>query len=279
MPIVDASGPRAGVCLSREDLDPDVLIVGVPSSKASPQPSRADLTPMAVRDRLSRFSTFHGETGVDFGAVKVKDVGNWAVSELDMHRMPEAVEDLARDLPQVDLTLFVGGDNAIARPLIAAMGADLSRVGLVTFDALIREQPLPGPNVVQIGIHSFSNSAADRAYCDETGIGVFTASDIETEGMGRVIGQAFDRLEHCDRVFVNVDLGVLDRVFAPACPEARPGGLVVRQLAEGVRLCSANRKTRAMDFVGVDSTLDLNGTTIDATAHLLLTAVAGFAGR
>lgn len=298
MPIADPYWPRADLWLSREDTEPEVLIVGVPSSKASLSPSRADLTPMAVRARLGRFSTFHSETEIDFSEVMVRDVGNWPVSELDMHAMPDVVKMFARELPEAALTLYLGGDNAITRPLVAAMSDDLGKTGVITFDAhhdvrslengptngtpvrgLIEEHGLPGRNVVQIGIHSFANSSAYREFCDESGVRVVTVADVEEVGMSRVVEQAFETLSHCRAVYVDVDVDVLDRVFAPGCPGARPGGLTIRQLAEGVSACASNGKVRAMDFVEVDAELDVDSLTLDAMAHLVLTAVAGFAQR
>ena len=298
MPIVDPHWPRADAWLARANDNPQVLVVGVPSSQASLTTSRADLTPGAVRDRFSRFSTFHGETGVDFEQIRVRDVGDWPVSELDMHQMPAEVAKLSLELPQAPLTLFLGGDNAITRPLVAARREDLGRVGVITFDAhhdvrslengptngtpirgLIEEHGLPGSNVVQIGIHSFANSAVYRAYCDTAGIEVITVADVEAFGMTAAVDRSLQQLKGCDEIYVDVDVDVLDRVFAPGCPGARPGGLTMRQLSEGVRRVSADSRVSAMDFVEVDAALDSDGLTLDAVAHLMLTAVAGFASR
>ncbi len=293
--IVDRHWPRANVWLASDSDQPELLVVGVPSSKASLSPSRADLTPGAVRDRFARFSTFHGETGVNFSDLRVRDLGNWPVSELDMHAMPAMVEQFASGLPSAELVLYLGGDNAITRPLVRAMGEG---VGVITFDAhhdvrslengptngtpvrgLIEDDGLPGANVVQIGIHSFANSAAYRRYCDEQGIGVFTVGDVEDDGMARVVEAAFDRLEHCERIYVDVDIDVLDAALVPACPGARPGGLTVRQLSEGVRLCATKPKVRAMDFVEVDASRDSSNLTLDTMAHLVLTAAMGLKMR
>jgi formimidoylglutamase len=299
MAITDPHWPRADVWLAQDNPDPDILVVGVPSSKASLSPSRADLTPLAVRDRLSRFSTFHGEWGVDFGGVPVRDEGNWPVSELDMHQMPGVVEGMAVALPRVPLTLFLGGDNAITRPLVRAMSPDRSRVGLVTFDAhhdvrtlalgptngtpvrgLIEEDGLPGANIAQIGIHSFSNSAEYRAYCDQSGIEVITVADVERLGIDAAVDGVLSRLAgSCDTVYVDVDIDVLDRSQAPGCPGARPGGLGVRVLAEGIRRCAMSPLVQAMDFVEVDAEADRDSATLDAMAHVVLAAVAGYAGR
>ena len=298
MPI-DPLWPRAGVWLASDAADPEILVVGVPSSRASLMPSRADQAPLVVRDRLDRFSTFHGELGVDFGSVPVRDMGNWPVSELDPVEMLDEVTTRAKTLPPARLKTYLGGDNAITRPLVASESDDLSTVGLIAFDAhhdvrsldagptngnpvrgLIEEHGLPGHNVVQIGIHSFSNSAAYRAYTQEVGITSVTVGQIEEIGMQSAVDAALSRLSSsCQRIYVDVDVDVLDRAFAPACPGSRPGGLTVRQLAAGVARCAAHPLVTAMDFVEVDPSADLAYQTTDVLAHLLLTAVAGFALR
>ena len=51
------------------------------------------------------------------------------------------------------------------------------------------------------------------------------------------------------------------------------------QLAAGVRLSGRSSKVKAMDFVEVDAAADPTGLTLDATAHVFLSAVAGFAER
>ena len=299
MAINDPQWPRADIWLAQDHPAPEILVVGVPSSRASLSPSRADLTPLELRRRLSRFSTYHGEWGIDFGAVTVRDEGNWPVSELDMYQILEAVEELGVELKPAPLTLFLGGDNAITRPLVNAQSRNSKRVGLITFDAhhdvrtldlgpsngapvrgLIEEDGLLGPNVAQIGIHSFANSAGYRAYCEEQGITVLPVGDIEHRGIGSVVEDALTVLTvKCDVIYVDVDVDVLDRAHAPACPGARPGGMSIRDLAEGVRRCARHPKVTAMDFVEVDAEADRDGLTLDGMAHLLLSAVAGYAER
>jgi formimidoylglutamase len=299
MPINDPHWPRADVWLAQEHPDPDIQVVGVPTSRASLSPSRADLAPLEVRERFSRFSTFHGEWGIDFGEVRVRDEGNWPVSEIDMQEMPKLVEELAVSLNRGPLTLYLGGDNAITRPLARSLSDDRSKVGLITFDAhhdvrtldlgptngtpvrgLIEEDGLPGENVAQIGIHSFANSAEYRAYCDEKGVSMFTVADVAQRGMASVVEDALTVVGvMTDAVHVDVDIDVLDRAYAPACPGSRPGGLSVRDLAEGIRVCARNPKVFAIDFVEVDPEADRDGLTLDAMAHLILSAVAGYAER
>ena len=297
MAIVDPHWPRADTWLALEHPDPVLTVVGVPSSKASLSPSRADMAPLVMRERLGRFSTFHGETEVDFGDLAVRDLGNWPVSELAAEEIPTLLRQRAERLEPTDLTLYLGGDNAITRPLVAALG-DLDRVGVITFDAhhdvrslergptngtpirgLISEEGLPGRNVVQVGIHSFANSSIYRSWCDDQGIGVLTMADVDARGIDAVVDDALGRLAHCDRIYVDVDVDVLDVAFAPGCPGSRPGGMTVRDLSSGVYRCAADPRVAAMDFVEVDPESDPTNQTIDAMAHLFLTAAAGLASR
>lgn len=296
--MTDPHWPRADVWLGGETESPELLVVGVPTSAASLAKSRADLTPLAMRERLVRYSSYHGELDIDLSSVGVADLGNWPVSELDMHAMPGMVGGLATGLPEAPLRLFLGGDNAITRPLVGAVANDLSDVGLITFDAhhdvrsldagptsgtpirgLIEEDGLPGKNVAQIGIHSFANSVVYRRYCEEAGVHLFSVAEVEERGIESVVSTALERLEHCRTVYVDVDLDVLDAAFAPACPGARPGGMSVRDLAEGVAHCARSPKVSSFDFVEVDTERDEGSRTLDVMAHLFLTAVAGYAAR
>ena len=297
MAISDPYWPRADVWLATYHIEPDVVVVGVPSSTASLTPSRADLAPLALRDRLGGFSTFQGEWGVDLSTVKALDVGNWAVSELDMHQMPGVVEEKARRLPEAPLNIFLGGDNAITRPLVRARGTE--GVGLITLDAhhdvrtlelgpangtpvrgLIEEDGLDGESVVQIGIHSFANSREYREYCTGHGITVVTMTDVEERGVDAAVETTLTDLSaRVDRIYVDVDVDVLDSAFAPGCPGARPGGMRVRDLAAAVRRCARHPAVTAMDFVEVDPERDVSNLTVDALATVFLSAIAGFAER
>jgi arginase family enzyme len=109
---------------------------------------------------------------------------------------------------------------------------------------------------------------------------VIPVGDVVERGMTAVVDAALTRLAGtCDVIYVDVDIDVLDRSLAPGCPGARPGGLSIRDLAEGVRRCAMHHKVAAMDLVEVDAAADENGLTLDAMAHIFLSAVAGYAER
>lgn len=236
---------------------------------------------------------------VDFGDLPVRDLGNWPVSEIDPVPLIGDLTRRASELTEADLTVFIGGDNAITRPLAASAGPDPGKVGLITFDAhhdvralengpsngnpirgLVEEHGLLGRNVVQIGIQSFSNSAMYRRYADELGITTVTVEQLTQIGMKAAVDVALAQLSStCDVIYVDVDLDVLDRVHAPGCPGSRPGGLGIRELAHGVLRCASHPFVRAMDFVEFDPSLDRDHQTADVMAHLILSAAAGLQTR
>jgi len=299
VPTADPLSPRADAWLAGAAPEPDLIVIGVPSSSASLSPSEAWRCPGEVRSVLGRFSVFDGERGNDLRAVAVRDAGDWPVDGLDMQAMPTEVERLASDLPVGPVKVFLGGDNAITRPLVKALsGRDLSRVGVLTIDAHhdvrlteggptngspirgLIEDGLPDGRVIQVGIHSFANSAEHRGYCDEHGIEIVTMSTVDEVGAGWAVASALgDLARRCDWVYVDVDVDVLDVAFAPGCPGSRPGGMTPRQLAAACHAAGAHPTVRAVDFVEVDPIRDRGGVTVLNTAAAFLAFVSGMTER
>ena len=299
MPIVDPLWPRADSWLAGGASHPGLVLAGVPSSAASLTPSEAWRFPGALRSALGNFSCFDGETATDLRRLPVADLGDWAVEGLDMHAMPAAVEQLAAGLPAGPVAAFLGGDNAVTRPLVRGLAhGNLRGVGILTLDAHhdvrlttggpsngspirgLIEDGLPSGRVIQVGIHSFANSAEYRAYCEEQGIEVVTMATVDEVGAGWAVTAALhDLAKRCDWVFVDVDVDVLDLAFAPGCPGARPGGMTPRQLAAACRAAGAHPAVRAADFVEVDPVRDRDGLTVMNAATAFLAFASGVASR
>ena len=225
-----------------------VDLVGVPSSVASITPSNARTAPMAFRAALAGFSPFDGDRDVDLETVVVTDHGDLDIDDASMVTSQSRISEFAAALDLTGIPVFIGGDNAITRPLVHAVAGDLESIGVVTLDAHhdvrvlddgprngtpirgLIEDGLPGRNVVQIGIHSFANSRAYRRYCEEQGITVITMDDVEARSTRGVAEAAAYHLGHVEGIYVDFDIDVLDRAHAPACPGSRPGGMTPRQL-------------------------------------------------
>jgi formiminoglutamase len=256
-----------------------LTVAGVPLNEgAVTAGSRYDLASAAIRARLAKLSVLHGERGVLLP--DVVDLGD----DLRPPTLP--------DHPSA-LTVLLGGHNGVT---YAALGGrdDLASWALLTLDAHHDVRPyaagtvpgngspvralidagLPGPHVVQVGIAGFSNSPAHRAWCDSAGITVLPPDRIGD------VPRCLDELARvADHVYVDVDVDVLDRAFAPGCPGARPGGITPRQLFDAAFAAGAHPAVRAVDVVEVDPSVDVASITVDAAALCLLNVAAGFGTR
>ncbi len=297
--VDDPYWPRASEWLAGADPEPALQVAGVPNSAASISGSDAWRAPRELRTVLDRFSTYHGERDVDLETLPVADLGDWDVRALDPHALIDAVDALARALPPEPVHLFLGGDNAITRPLARATAdRDLDRLGVLTFDAHhdvrvtdpvptngspirgLIEDGVAGEAIVQVGIHSFANSRAYRRYGEQHGIRVITMRQIDREGITVAVDTALQHLaDRVDHIHVDFDIDVLDRSHAPACPGARPGGMTPRQLARAAYHVGLHEKVTSADIVEVDPARDLHEVTLMNAATVLLSFAAGLARR
>ena len=177
-------------------------------------------------------------------------------------------------------------------------GGSLDGVGVITVDAHhdvrtldrgptngtpmrgLIEDGLGDGRVAQVGIAGFANSARIASSATAHGFTVVTMADVDTWGIEEAMGVALDAVAgESDWVFLDVDVDVLDRVFAPGCPGARPGGMTTRQLATATWLAGLHPKVRAADFVEVDPSIDIGGVTVDAMTRAFLGFAAGLARR
>ncbi len=194
---------------------------------------------------------------------------------------------------------ILGGDNSITRPGLHGIAlGKLDSTALLTFDAhhdvrettqgltngnpvrALLEDGLPGENVMQVGIQALANGPGSAAFARDAGVTVVLAHEVRTRGMEAVVAEALRALgERADGIYVDLDIDVLDRAFAPACPGSRPGGLTPSELQIAARLCGEHPKVRAIDIVEVDPERDIADVTVLTAASCLLAFAAGLAGR
>lgn len=298
----DPNWPRASAWLEGDHLPHAVgqlTILGVPARLGSITPGRCDLAPSAIRAALSRYSTFDVEHGSELRELIARDFGDLGtIADLTPEQAFEPIrEALKSALDNGDAAVLLGGDNSITRPGCHALGS-LDKCGLLTLDAhldlrdldkgLTNGNPvrallsdgMPGSHIVQIGIQSYANSKAYYAIAKEAGIQVISADQVFAAGIETVVSEALQRISsYVECIYVDLDLDVLDRSFAPATPGSRPGGLAPWQIRRAARICGLHPKVRGMDLVEIDPERDIADTTCLAAAACLLSFASGLHER
>lgn len=298
----DPHWPRASAWLEGahdDDARGRLAILGAPLRLGSITPGRCDLAPQAIRKALARFSTYDIEHHIELQQLAVNDGGDLDLADA---RPEEAFAPLAeavrRALQESDALVLLGGDNSITRPGCHSASSSLNECGLLTLDAhldlrethaglsngnplrALLEDGLPGANIIQIGIQSFANSRHYTNAARDAGITIVTADEVRARGLDAVVRESLEQLAlRAQNIYVDLDVDVLDRSFAPATPGSRPGGLLPFELRRAAWLCGLHKKVRVMDLVEIDPTQDIADSTVMAAAACLLSFASGLLHR
>lgn len=280
-----------------EDEGAPVALLGAPMEAGSVTPGRCDLAPGVLRQSLRRVSTYDLVESLELD-MPVHDAGDVPVQGL----MPADGFAPIRDAVTAatarhDLTLLIGGNNAVTRPAAHGLGLPLADVGLITLDAhfdmretdqgprngnpvrCLLEDGLPGANICQIGLAPFANTRKMHEDALAAGIGGFDLEFVLAEGIEAAIDDALERLSHVEAILVDFDIDVIDRAQFPGAPGARPGGLPVWDFFRAARRLAEEERVRLVDLTEFDPSLDPSDLSGLTAARWMCEVLAGYARR
>jgi len=283
--------------LLTDDEAAPVGLLGAPMEAGSVTPGRCDLAPETVRRALKRFSTFDlvDELELDLA---VRDVGDVPVQTMMPSEGFAPIRDaVAECAGRHELTLLIGGNNAVTRPAAHGLNLPLGQIGLITLDAhfdmrdtahgpmngnpvrCLLEDGLPGANICQIGLALFANTRAMYEDALAAGIEVWDIEQVLDEGIGAAIDAALEHLSHVEAILVDFDIDVIDRAQLPGAPGARPGGLPAAEFFRAARRLAAEPRVRLVDLTEFDPSLDVSDISALTAGRWVCEILAGYAGR
>lgn len=283
----------------------DIRIIGVPIDLGQSKRG-VDMGPAALRyaglaDKLAAL----GHRVVDGGNVEVP-VRETVAIEAAQHYLPSiaracrAVYDAARETLAAGATpVFLGGDHSLA---IGSTGGvtHAGPAGLLWIDAHadfntpattvtgnihgmtlsillgegypeLVEVGRPGPklqpeDVVMIAIRDLDSRERERLKV--SGITVYTMRDVDERGIGAVVREALQRLEHHHRVHVSLDVDCLDPQAGPGVGTPSPGGLNWREAQLAMEIIADCGCCGSLDIVEINPILDQHNRTAVLAAEL-----------
>jgi arginase len=248
-----------------------------------------------------------GLTVSDRGNVLAPEPESLAILDERVRYLPEILAACARLAALVEdavrggaRPLVLGGDHSIAIGTLAGLAAAAGRPGgVIWIDAhgdLNTPETSPSGNVhgmplavalgrasewftherltlpavepgrvVLVGVRSLDPS--ERMFLHETGIRVFTMSDIDRIGIERALQEALDRVAGPGFVHVSLDLDALDPEVAPGVGTPVRGGLTYREAHLACELIAESGIAGSFELVESNPILDRENMTA-------LTAVA-----
>jgi arginase family enzyme len=274
-----------------------VAFLGAPMEAGSVTPGRCDLAPGVVRKALKRVSTWDivDDIEIDF---PLHDAGDVPVQGL----MPADGFAPIRDAVDActathELTLLIGGNNAVTRPAAHGLGLPLTQIGLITLDAhfdmretdqgprngnpvrCLLEDGLPGANIAQIGLAPFANTRRMYADAAAAGVEIWDIEQVREAGIAAAIDAALEHLSHVEAILVDFDIDVIDRAQLPGAPGARPGGMAVTDFFRAARRLGEEERVRVVDLTEFDPSLDVSDISALTAARWVCEILAGFSGR
>jgi arginase len=157
--------------------------------------------------------------------------------------------------------------NVHGMPLAAALG----RAG-VGFES--NSWPLPAlapEHVALIGARSID--PGEREAIKETGVAVYTISDIDRRGVEPVLQEALERVTGAPFVHVSVDLDLVDPGVAPGVGSPVKGGLSYREAHLAMELVAESGLLTSLELVEVNPILDHENATAKLAVDLAASAL------
>jgi arginase len=156
--------------------------------------------------------------------------------------------------------------NVHGMPLAAALG----RAG-PDFGSDVWPMPALDPErVVLVGVRSLDEG--ERSLVHETGIGVYTMTELDRRGVEAVVREALERVEGAAFVHVSLDMDVVDPDVAPGVGTPVRGGLSYREAHLAMELVAESGLLGSLEIVEVNPILDRENATAQLAVELAASA-------
>ena len=156
--------------------------------------------------------------------------------------------------------------NVHGMPLGAALGRDLESFAS---DAWPLPAVLP-EHVVLVGVRSLDDG--ERAFVRESGLGIYTMSELDRRGIEPVMREALERVEGASFVHVSLDMDVVDPEMTPGVGTPVRGGLSYREAHLALELVAESELMTSFEIVEVNPILDRGNETAALAVDLAASA-------
>jgi agmatinase len=245
----------------------DVALIGVPFDGGTSYRPGARFGPRRIREQSAIIRPYHPVLDVSpFDLLRVADYGDLPVNPISIEDSYARIEaGLKPVLDAGTIPMCVGGDHSILLPILRAIHKKHGPVALIQLDAhsdtwdqywgmkyshgtpvrrAIEEGLLAEPHVLQVGLRGQLYDAHDMDFGKEHQIRVVTAEEFHEHGLAAVK----EKLKGFEgrKIYLSLDIDVVDPAFAPGTGTPQVGGLSSAQILDLVRAFVG------LNFVGCD---------------------------
>jgi len=255
----------------------DYMILGVPFDFTSTFRTGSRFGPLAIREASQNIETYSFRSNIDVEDLRIHDLGDLHVAgEIGeaLKRLELTVKDIldARKTP-----IIIGGEHTITLGIVRAIGRNTAilvfdahldlrneylgqKVSHTTFMRRICEQVRP-EKILEVGTRAACKE--EIGYAKKSHVQFFTTQQIRKDGVEETVKKINKVLADVRKVYLTIDMDVLDPAFVPAVQNPEPDGLCMRTFLDVLCEVCGNRVV-AFDVVEVAPHYDAGITAIHA---------------
>jgi agmatinase len=225
------------------------VVFGVPFDYTSSYRTGARFMPNAVRQASLNIETYSFRAGLDVENLLLHDAGDLHVSmdakkTLDMCKL--VVEDI---LAAGKIPVAIGGEHTITLGILKGYGEKARETAVISFDAHldlrkeflesklnhtsfmrhVSEEVKPA-KIIEVGTRSVCQD--ELKYAKKEGIDLVSTQQIKKEGITQVMQKLRKQLEQYEKIYLSVDMDVIDPAFAPAVQNPEADGIATADLLD-----------------------------------------------
>jgi agmatinase len=220
------------------------ILFGVPFEKTSSFRHGADKGPSEIRQASWNFERYDLRTGMNFEDILVHDYGNLDVQKLTSKELFQTVKTFTSTLlGKQKIPIALGGDHSITPGIVTAFPKDIAVISLdahmdyrseykndiYNHACVIRRiaDHIPIENIAVLGLRSAEKEEYDTA--QKHGLFFRDAFTINNTGIKKIIQQTKTLLKG-KKIYLTLDIDVLDPAYAPGTSTPEPFGLTPMQV-------------------------------------------------
>jgi agmatinase len=250
------------------------VICGVPFDGTSSYRLGSRLAPDEMRAASYNFETYNSFFDYDLADVDIHDAGNLEVADTIDDTLLGISKYADKFVNDGKIPVILGGEHSLSYPFVKACKKKHPGLGFVVLDAHmdLREEYRDEKNshacisrhvideltrkYVSIGIRSGAREEYD--YVRENKIRMFTAEDVHSKGIEKVISEFRDYIK--GPIYLSIDMDAIDPAYAPALGTPEPYGITPRDVRTVIS-CLAPQIV-GLDLVEIAPAYDSGGTAI-----------------
>jgi len=259
----------------------DYVILGVPFDGTSTYRPGSRFGPQAIREASQSLETYSLRTGLEVEDLKICDAGDLHVLG-DVEKTLERVRLVLSEIVKAKkFPVILGGEHTITYGAIKAFERDIgilcfdahmdlrdeclgSKLSHATFMRRLSEKIKP-EHIVEVGVRAFGRD--EFQFAKEKGIKIFTGEDVRLADSKEIAEKVDSALSDFERIYLTLDMDVLDPSYAPAVGNPAPEGMAPSTLLDIIHAVCDHRVI-ALDLVEVSPHYDTGLTSFQA-AHII----------